>query len=372
MEIFSFCDMRRQQLAEATSDFVGKRHSLTLRQTPKWAQSLILILAIFGGSALVASFVIKIDEVITVSGSLRPISGSVDVLAPVTATLKTVKVKEGDFVDEGQILAIYDTRDAEIKKLTLTEQLSLTESSLNQTLKLLQTEKNALLRNYEFAKDIVGRYKILEEQGAVSELNQLSQEKQLEDLQSQIIKLEQQTEQQKLQFSQRINEIRSSLSQVSLLLDNSVVKALKSGTIFDIDASDDQVVALGSTLLKIIPTDAAKAEVFVSNRDIGFVSIGQKSQVRVDAYPFTKFGDLDGEITRIGADVLPPDDTNPSYRFPVTVTLDSPVLISQGRELPLKPGMSVQANIRLREKRLISIVTDMFAKNIDGLKTLRN
>ena len=112
--------------------------------------------------------------------------------------------------------------------------------------------------------------------------------------------------------------------------------------------------------MKIIPTDAAKAEVFVSNRDIGFVSIGQKSQVRVDAYPFTKFGDLDGEITRIGADVLPPDDTNPSYRFPVTVTLDSPVLISQGRELPLKPGILYKATHATSHKGRHNCVLDWY------------
>ena len=125
-------------------------------------------------------------------------------------------------------------------------------------------------------------------------------------------------------------------------------------------------------VLKIIPDDSAKAEVYVSNRDIGFVSLGQESQVRVDAYPFTKFGDLDGTVTRIGADVLEPDSTNPNYRFPVSVKLKTAVLRSQGRELPLKPGMSIQANLRLREKKLISIVTDMFARNVEGLKTLRN
>ena len=58
----------RQQLADATSDFIGKRHSLTLKQTPRWAQSLIVILLFFGGTALLSSFIIKIDEVITVSG----------------------------------------------------------------------------------------------------------------------------------------------------------------------------------------------------------------------------------------------------------------------------------------------------------------
>ena len=88
--------------------------------------------------------------------------------------------------------------------------------------------------------------------------------------------------------------------------------------------------------MKIIPNDSAKAQVFVSNRDIGFVTLGQDTQVRVDAYPFTKFGDPEGSVSNIGADVLEPDGTNPNYRFPVTIALKSSVLLSQ-EKLPLKP-----------------------------------
>tara|TARA_Y100001954_G_C15802203_1_gene600735 strand:- start:1280 stop:2371 length:1092 start_codon:yes stop_codon:yes gene_type:complete len=362
----------RQQLADATSEFIGKRHSLTLRQTPKWAQSLILILLLFGGSALLASFIIKIDEVITVSGTLRPLNGTRDVLAPVTAELQKVNVQDGQSVRLGQVLVVYNTEDSLIRQANLKDQLSFAKKSLLQNMQLKSTEREALVRNLEFSEDIIKRYARLTEQGASSEISLLSQEKSLEDSKSQLIRLDQQTEQLRLQYNQRIRTIESELSQIQLLLQNSIVKSPIAGTIFELDAHPNQVATLGKNLMKIIPDDSAKAQVFVSNRDIGFVNIGQESQVRVDAYPFTKFGDLEGQVSTIGADVLEPDATNPSYRFPVTITLDSPVLRSQGRELPLKPGMSVQANLRLREKRLISIVTDMFARNVEGIKTLRN
>ena len=113
--------------------------------------------------------------------------------------------------------------------------------------------------------------------------------------------------------------MESELAQISLLLQNSVVKAPMSGTIFELDANPNQIVTLGQNLLKIIPSDAAKAEVFVSNRDIGFANQAKK-QVRVDAYPFTKFGDLEGTVSRIGADVLEPDTSNQTYRFPSQIT----------------------------------------------------
>lgn len=362
----------RQQLADATSNYIGRRHSLTLRQTPRWAQSLILILLVFGGAALASSFIIKIDEVITVSGVLRPISGTGQVLAPVTATIESLEVQDGDIVERGQILAIYDTRKAIIRKSSLLEKLKLSQISLKQNLALRSIENKALMRNKEFTKDMTERFKYLTKEGASSEITQLNQEKQLADIESQLIRLDQQTEETKTQFRQRIGSIKAELDEINLLLKNSKIKSNVAGTIFNLAVSPRQVVTLGQDLMQIIPGDAAKAQVFVGNGDIGFVKLGQVSQVRVDAYPFTKFGDLDGSVTSIGADILEPDQANPSYRYPVTITLASPVLRSQGRELPLKPGMSVQANLRLREKRLISIVTDMFSRNVEGLKTLRN
>ena len=362
----------RQQLADATSDFIGKRHSLTLRQTPRWAQSLIVILLVFGGSALAMSFIIKIDEVITVSGTLRPINGTRDVLAPATGNLQKVSVVDGQNVSVGQELVVYDIETSILKQANIEKQLVFAKKSLIQNLDLKATERKILLRNISFTEDIIKRYKNLTSQGASSELNLLSQEKQLADTRSQLIRLDQQIEQLKLNYNQKINSLETEISQIKILLENSVVKSPTSGTVFELEANSNQVVTLGKNIMKIIPNDAAKAQVFVSNRDIGFVSLEQDSQVRVDAYPFTKFGDLEGKVSSIGADVLEPDSTNPNYRFPVTITLNSPVLRSRGRELPLKPGMSVQANLRLREKRLISIVTDLFARNVEGLKTLRN
>lgn len=361
-----------QRLADATSDWIGRRHSLTLRQTPRWAHGFILILVMFGGAALAASFIIKIDEVVSVQGRLSPIGGSREVLAPVTATLDSVRVRDGDTVKKQEVIAVYDTRDALIREKNLAEQISLAEKSLRQNLALNDTKRRSLERTLKFASDIAKRYDELAKVGAQSDLSYISQKKQVEDIESELVALGQSRAEMVLNYSQKIRSLESELEQVRLLLANSVIKAPISGTVFELKGAPRQVISLGSPLLKIVPNDAAKAQVFVGNRDIGFVREGQSAQVRVDAYPFTKFGDIKGRVSSIGADVLEPDQSDPSYRFPVEITLDSPVLVSQGLSLPLKPGMSVQANLRLREKRVISLLTDMFTKNLDGLKSLRN
>ena len=74
--------------------------------------------------------------------------------------------------------------------------------------------------------------------------------------------------------------------------------------------------------------------VFLSNKDIAFVKIGQKVKVRVDAYPYNEFGELEGTIESIGSDVLEPDETYAFYRFPVTVRLSKPFIDHKGKNYP--------------------------------------
>lgn len=361
----------RQQLADATSELIGRRHSLTLRQTPRWAQSFILILVLFGGAALLASFIIRIDEVVTVRGRLRPMAGSQDVLAPVSASLTSVKVRDGMMVRRDQILAMYDTRDAVIRKRNLEEQISLTINTLRERLALSKTDETTLTRTLHFSNDVTSRYKTLADKGATSDLSYLTQKKQLEDVRSQLTRLLQERAQLELETSQRLRGMESELAQINILLSNSVIRAPITGTIFELRKASRQVTSMGEPIMKIVPQDAAKAEVFVSNQDIGFIKQNQKAKVRIDAYPYTKFGELDGRIIQIGADVLEPTATEPNYRFPVLIMINSSVLRAGGMTFPLKPGMAMQANLKLREKPLISLLTDMFTNNFDGLRSLR-
>lgn len=362
----------RQELADATSNFIGRRHSLTLRQTPRWAHSFILILVFFGGVAVLASLIIRIDEVVTVRGQLRPTSGARDVLAPITATLGEVMVRDGELVTKGQVLGRYDTRDATIRAKNLEEQIKLTQKTLSERIELLKTDENSLRRTQAFTRDVADRYKFLSEQGATSDLSYVSQKKQLEDVNSQIIRLGQQRVQVELEQKQRLQSLRSELSQVRLLLANGILRAPVSGKVFELKKSGGQVTTMGERLLQLVPQNAAKAEVFVGNQDIGFVRVGQMANVRIDAYPYTKFGELKGKVVKIGADALEPSSNNPTYRFPVEIGLGTSSMRTGGMELDLKPGMAVQANLRLRDKPVISLLTDMFTKNFDGLKSLRN
>ncbi|MFM1841378.1 MAG: HlyD family of secretion protein [Cyanobacteriota bacterium] len=174
--------------------------------------------------------------------------------------------------------------------------------------------------------------------------------------------------------NKRINELSGQIERARVTLQYQEIKAPVAGTVFDLKATPGYVTPPTQTepLLKIVPADSLVAEVDVTNKDIGFVRTGMKAEVRIDSFPYSEFGDIKGSVYSIGSDALPPDQTHQFYRFPVRVKLDSQMLKTQDREIPLQSGMSVTANIKVREKRtVLSLFTELFTKKMESLETVR-
>lgn len=176
-----------------------------------------------------------------------------------------------------------------------------------------------------------------------------------------------------LENEQRLADINSRISQSQLNIKYQELRAPVAGIIFDMQAKNPGFVANPTqTLLQIVPNDKLVADTFVTNKDIGFIRKGMKVDVRVDSFPFSQFGDIKGKVTDIGSDALPPDETHQFYRFPVRVSLDKQTITAQNRTIPLQSGMSITANIKVREERTVmDLFTEMFTRQVDSLKEVR-
>ena len=171
----------------------------------------------------------------------------------------------------------------------------------------------------------------------------------------------------------QLAELENQLSETRLTLRYQRIKAPVTGLVFDLKPSSPGYVISGNVpepVLKIVPTDFLVARIFITNQDIGFIRAGQKVQVRVDAFPYNEFGDVKGSIGKIGSDVLPPDQTYNFFRFPVTVDLKRNYLDYKGKKLNLVSGMSVTANITLRQRPVIAIFTERVLPFWDSLEKL--
>ena len=177
----------------------------------------------------------------------------------------------------------------------------------------------------------------------------------------------------------RIAEVKSQISAAQQTIKYQEIKAPVAGTVFDLQAGPGFVPSRGGqaeALLKIVPDvgpdNPLIAEVYVTNQDIGFVKQGQVTDVRIDSFPYSEFGDIKGKVYFIGSDALEPDQIYNFYRFPVKVELEAQELVIRGEPIQLQSGMSVSINIKVKENRtVLSLFTELFTKKVDSLKNVR-
>ena len=206
------------------------------------------------------------------------------------------------------------------------------------------------------------------------------------DNQKRIAEIDSQISRVIIDNNKRIAELDSQISQAQQTIKYQKITAPIGGVVFDLKARPGFVPqpSQAEALLKIVPDgcptevkDAAKgclvAEVDVTNQDIGFVRVGQKTDIRIDSFSYSEYGDIKGEVISIGSDALPPDENHRFYRFPVRVSLSSQELVLKDKStLPLQSGMSVSVNIKVNENRtVLGLFTDMFNKQVDTLKQVR-
>jgi len=112
------------------------------------------------------------------------------------------------------------------------------------------------------------------------------------------------------------------------------------------------VVTPAQELMKVVPEQAiVEVEALIQNKDIGFIHNGQEAEVKVDTFNFTKYGVIDAEVTSISQDAIA--DENLGWVFQMRVQLSKDEISVENKSVRLSPGMSVTAEIKTGNRRLI-------------------
>ena len=147
-----------------------------------------------------------------------------------------------------------------------------------------------------------------------------------------------------------------------------------------------QVVTTGQQLAVITPAGGRlQVEALVPNLDIGFVRLGQPAVIKVEAFPFTRFGVLHGKVVKIAPAAIPEEEAKrflanasatanaaqapgpapgqpENFVFPVTVALDETAMKIDDAIIPLTPGMTVTIEIKTDSRRVIDYLLSPLAK----------
>ena len=158
--------------------------------------------------------------------------------------------------------------------------------------------------------------------------------------------------------------------------DRTVIRAPIAGTVQQLAVTTmGQVVTSGQALLTLVPSNTElEIEAQIANLDIGFVAVGQPVVVKIEAFPFTRYGTLDGRVAKLSNDAVDErearalSDPNSSIRpqgssaqpnsaqnlvFPATITLNRWTLDIDGKNISLSPGMAVTVEVLTGQRRAI-------------------
>jgi adhesin transport system membrane fusion protein len=117
------------------------------------------------------------------------------------------------------------------------------------------------------------------------------------------------------------------------------------------------VAQAGETLIEIVPLDdTLLVEAYVRPSDIAFLFPGQPVKVKITAYDFSRYGGIDGEITRIGADATRRPDRE-EQAFVVQVRTQTNILDADGAALEIIPGMVAEIDILAGTKTVLEYLT---------------
>ena len=359
-----------------------------IQQSPIWIKSTTLGLigtAVFGISWLALA---KTDEVVSVTGKLEPLGLVQNIQMPLGGISSRILVKEGEEVKAGQALMHLDAETNEQRLKSFEEskkfksvQLELKVKELQQYLLISDEEIIMLENNLLLNQDILERFKVLVDVGAMSELQLIQQQTKVSEISGQLNQSRVDKERQKSAQSQQIQQLKadlesleSSITEASVNLRYQVLRSPVNGVVFDLQPRGEGYVAQSTeTVMKIVPYDTLQAKVEIPSNQIGFVKVGMSADLSIDSFPATDFGVLEGEVKSIGSDALPPDqfENRPEYRYPATIKLSSQQLnLHNGRKLNLQVGMSLSSNIKLRKVSYLQLLLGTFQDKVQSLNQI--
>jgi hemolysin D len=145
------------------------------------------------------------------------------------------------------------------------------------------------------------------------------------------------------------------------------------------------VVQPAETLMVVVPDDSKlEVEAMLPNRDAGFVHVGQPAELKVEAFTYTRYGLLHGQVRHVSRDALRkeryapnPDRDQSSTKSPpvedkgsgaaesayvARISLSETSVETEQGSLPLEPGMTVTAEIKTGQRHLISYLLSPFMR----------
>ena len=363
-----------------------------------WA--LVLVLALFG---LWAHWAV-LDQITRAQGSVVASSKTQVIQSMDGGTIASLHVREGDTVEAGQLLVRFDKTRSEAGYLESRAKLAglmatvarLQSEVLGKPLKFprevkpypdfvqaqtmlfnkrkaaIQEELKAIDGMMALARKELAMTAPLLKSGDVSRTEVLRLQRQLVDLQSQKTnrsnKYFQDAQAELSKAQEELAGVQQNLAQRKSQVDQTALHAPLKGVVKNVRiTTQGGVVRPGEEVMQIVPLeDDLVVQAKVSPTDIAFLKMGQAATVKIDAYDYTIYGDLAGQLIYISPDTISEDlrqGEQPYYRVQVR-TEGRRLSVRASESLDIQPGMTATVEIRTGQGTVLQYLLKPVTKTL--------
>lgn len=328
-------------------------------------RAVALTIASLFGVTLVWAMIGSIDIIAIAQGKIVPGDRSKVIQPLESGVIKAIHVRDGSRVKAGDALIELNTSAspdherfqneyyaslievARLRALLANQERFEVPTGANPA--LIEAERNRLrdqLTEYRSLQTQAQAYKNLLEKQYVSHLQYLEVERKRAEKMNEYTAALSAAETRARSLSKEITKAGTRANQQHLTAPiDGVVQQLAVHTV-------GGVVTPAQQLMVIAPEEGQlEVEAILENKDIGFVNPNQEVEVKIDAFPFTRYGTVEGKVISISRDAVQVEKVGLVYT--ARVNLQRSTIQIENKEIRLTPGMSVAVEIKTGKRRLI-------------------
>lgn len=365
----------------------------------------VLRVMIVGLSALLAwSTVAKVDQVTRAPGQVIAAARTQVIQAPDGGVIDAIFVKEGDSVKKDQVLAslersraqaAVDDTAAKVAALRITvarleaevyghplkfsadlmaykDYVRNQRSLYDKRRKAIDEDLASLQKMLQLARQELALNTKLEASGDVSQADILRLKRTVADIEAQMgnkrNKYFQDSQAELTKAQEELNTQEEQLRDRRQMLEHTELLATADGLVKNIFFTTvGGVLRPGETMMELVPTSSdLVVEAKISPADIAYVQVGQPAKVKLDAYDYSIFGAMNGEVSYISPDTLEENTAQgkkPYYRALVLIR-EAEFKSQNAENIEIRPGMTANIDIKARERTVFSYLTKPVTKTL--------
>ena len=383
---------------------------LEIIERPANKASTVIILSIF--TLLIATVVwaclSEIDVVVTASGTMIPKGDLSSVKSHISGTVDEIAADEGDYVKEGDVLFRLKTEEVDMEIDKLNKQKKMLETQIEIYNKInggedisrldlnkydvsVRSEVRSIIDSYNSNKLAVDN---LKNEKASNELSKQMAQMTLEDYKEnelekqvkkqemiiqqydiEISKLDIQISSVESQFSAKVNstmyeietqiaDMDTNIGKLELAKEYQVITAPVNGYINSLSVkTEGENVGVSQELANIVPSETDFEMVcYVRNRDIADIEKDMESEIKLEAYPYNKYGTVKGKISYISPSSLYREGLGYVYLVRITAS-------DKSDNINIKSGLSGSVEIKIGKRTIMSYFLEPIIKGFgDSMK----